>query len=110
MITPDPYDLVLSKCVRCEEQDVGAIVEINKNYPLDLDVLVERSERDFLPYVIGDHKKIALNIVMVMAHLFGMEVASQVALHWEVEQPRGLLPTATSKGEMRRKARARWTK
>lgn len=105
VIVPDEYDLVLSKTVRSWDHDVGAIVEIHRNSPLDLNVLVERFEKELLPIAVTDKKKLCLNLAMVVARLFGMDAGRDAAVRWGVPIPTALLPTASSKGEMRRRSR-----
>ena len=107
VVVPDEYDLVLSKSTRCWDHDVGAICEIHRSSPLDPDVLVERFEKELLPIAVMDKKKLCLNVALVMARLYGMEVGREVAVRWGVPAPTGLLSTARSKGEMRRRSRKR---
>jgi hypothetical protein len=54
-----------------------------------------------------DPRKLALSVALVIARLFGKDAGRDAASRWEVPVPAGLLKTARSKGEMRRRAARR---
>ena len=83
---PDKYDLALSKAVRGYQHDADAIAGMHRRHRLSRKTLVERFETE-MSQAIGDPARIRLNVVMVVARLFGIEEGRRLALRWGVPLP-----------------------
>jgi hypothetical protein len=74
---PERHDLVLMKTMRADEHDIQAIVEINANFPLDLETLVRRFRFE-MDAAIGDPQRLRGNFLVVVERLFP-DAVEQVA-------------------------------
>jgi hypothetical protein len=54
LLVPDPYDCILSKIERNADVDVNDADYLFHSQKLDAQVLQERYEKEFRPYIIGD--------------------------------------------------------
>lgn len=70
---PEKHDLVLMKTVRGYQNDIDVIAEIHRNFPLDLQILIERfAETD----PTGPPKRFKDNFLAVVERLFPTDLAS----------------------------------
>jgi hypothetical protein len=83
---PDKYDLTLAKAVRGYQHDLDAIEGIHRRHRLSRKTLVGRFD-DEMSQAIGDPARIRLNMVMLVARLFGVEQARKLARRWGVPIP-----------------------
>jgi len=88
ILVPDKYDLVLSKTMRGYPHDIEAVEGISKHHRLARKTLVERFEKELMNVAVADPRKIALNVVMVVARLYGFEEGRKLAERWGVPVPR----------------------
>jgi hypothetical protein len=75
---PDKYDLALSKRVRGYQHDVDAIAGIHRRHKLSRKKLVERFQAG-MSHAVGDPARIRLNLVMVVARLYGLREGRRLA-------------------------------
>jgi len=54
LLVPDPYDCILSKIERNGDVDVNDAEYLFRSQKLDAQVLRDRYEKEFRPYIIGD--------------------------------------------------------
>ena len=54
LLAPDPYDCILSKIDRNGDIDVNDAEYLFRSQKLDAQVLRDRYEKEFRPYIIGD--------------------------------------------------------
>jgi len=54
LLAPDPYDCILSKIERNGDVDVNDAEYLFRSQKLDAQVLQDRYEKEFRPYIIGD--------------------------------------------------------
>jgi hypothetical protein len=84
---PDKYDLALSKVVRGYEHDLDAIEGIHRRHRLSARTLVARFETEMGAAII-DPQKLRLNVAMLCARLYGLQLGRQLADRWGVPAPR----------------------
>jgi len=82
VVVPDKYDLVLSKALRAYGHDLAAIQSIHEQHPLSEKTLATRFESEFRNEVVGDPRKLAFNMVIVMRLLYGEERAKHYMDKW----------------------------
>lgn len=83
---PDKYDLALAKAVRGYQHDIDAIAGIHRRHRLSRKTLVGRFEAE-MSQAVGDPARIRLNIVMVVARLYGFEEGRRLARRFGVPAP-----------------------
>lgn len=88
ILVPDKYDLVLSKTMRGYPHDIEAVEGISKRHHLAKKTLVERFEKELMNVAVADPRRIALNVVMVVARLYGFDEGRKLAERWGVPVPR----------------------
>lgn len=76
--TPEKHDLVLSKAVRAYEHDLAAAEAIHRLCKLERELLIERY-LDEMTHVIGDPRRLDLNILALVERLFGETQANEAA-------------------------------
>jgi hypothetical protein len=86
VVVPERHDLVLMKTLRGYQHDVEVIGQIHGHQPLVFEVLRSRWKSE-MTHVVGDPRRINLNFVEVLDHLFGRERAE--AVRRELGQGRG---------------------
>jgi hypothetical protein len=69
--------------------DIEAIKSLHDHHRLARKTLVERFEAELMKVAGADQRKIALNVVMVVARLYGFEEGRKLAERWNVPVPRG---------------------
>lgn len=84
---PDKYDLVLAKAVRGYQHDLDTIEGVHRRHRLSRKTLVGRFEAE-MSHAIGDPARIRLNVVMVVARLYGIEEGRKLARRLGVPIPR----------------------
>jgi len=84
---PEKYDLALAKAVRGYQHDLDAIEGIHRRHRLSRRTLVRRFEEE-MSQAIGDPNRIRLNVVLLIARLYGTEEGRTLARLWEVPTPR----------------------
>lgn len=72
------HDLALSKVVRWHEGDEVHVLELHAHEPLDLDLLVGRFLSE-MNHLMGDARRMRLNMIEMVALLFGELAAERVA-------------------------------
>lgn len=72
---PEKHDLVLMKMLRGYEHDLEAIVELNAQTPLDLELLVDRYETEMGAAII-DPGRLRGNLLNLIERLFPDELAA----------------------------------
>jgi hypothetical protein len=87
VVVPERHDLVLMKTLRGYQHDVEVIDQIHRHQPLVFEVLRSRWNSE-MTHVVGDPRRINLNFVEVVDHLFGRERAE--AVRRELGRGRGL--------------------
>lgn len=88
LVFPDKYDLALAKAVRGYQHDIDAIAAIHRRHRLARKTLVSRFEAE-MSHAVGDPARIRLNIVMVVARLYGFEEGRRLARRVGVPVPGG---------------------
>jgi hypothetical protein len=87
VLVPDKYDLALSKTVRAYPHDIDAIEGIHQRHRLARKTLVERFETELWNQAVADRRKLALNMAMVAARIYGFEEGKKLAERWGVPVP-----------------------
>jgi hypothetical protein len=87
ILVPDKYDLALSKTVRAYPHDIDAIEGMNERHRLAQKTLVDRFESELLNQAVADKRKLALNMAMVAARIYGFEQGKKLAQRWGVPVP-----------------------
>lgn len=87
VIVPDKYDLALSKVVRGYQHDIDAIAAIHRRRRLARKTLVERFESEMTAAVTDPHR-VRLNMIVLVARLYGIGEARKLAARWGVPSPR----------------------
>ncbi|SRR5712691_5486780 len=64
LLALDPYDLALTKLSRNIERDRDDVKYLARTIPFDLEVLKQRYQTEFRPYVIGDPKQHDLTLAL----------------------------------------------
>lgn len=77
IVVPERHDLVLMKTLRGYQHDVEVIEEIHRRQPLVFQVLRSRWNNE-LGHAVADRRRVNLNFVEVVEHLFGRERAAAV--------------------------------
>lgn len=77
VLVPEAHDLVMMKTVRCYENDLQAIEDIHRHHRLDFRTLLERYEETYVQ-VIGGPEKLRFNLLVVVARLWGEDVAKKL--------------------------------
>ena len=77
--TPEKHDLVLSKAVRAYEHDLAAAEAIHRLHGLEHELLLQRY-LDEMTHVIGDPRRLDLNILVLVERLFGETQANEAAV------------------------------
>ena len=88
ILIPDKYDLALSKTMRGHPHDIEAVKSMSDHHHLARRTLVERFESELMNQAVADPRKIGLNVVMVVARLYGFEEGRKLAVRWGVPLPR----------------------
>jgi hypothetical protein len=88
ILVPDKYDLALSKTMRGYPHDVEAVESMHGHHRLARRTLVERFENELMKVAVADQRKIALNVVILVARLYGFEEGRELAERWGVPVPR----------------------
>jgi hypothetical protein len=88
IVVPDKYDLALSKTMRGYPHDIEAVESISDHHHLAQRVFVGRFETELMKEAVADPRKIALNVVMVVARLYGFDEGRKLAERWGVPVPR----------------------
>jgi hypothetical protein len=68
--------------------DIDAVESISQHHRLAQKTLVDRFETELMKEAVADQRKIALNVVMVVARLYGFEEGRKLAERWGVPVPR----------------------
>ena len=87
LVFPDKYDLALAKAVRGYQHDLDAIEGIHRRHRLSRRTLVGRFEAE-MSHAIGPPARMRLNVVMVVARLYGTAEARRLAVRWDLPVPR----------------------
>lgn len=87
ILIPDKYDIALSKTVRGYPHDLDAIEGIHTHHRLSAKTLVARFEAELMKTAVADPRKLALNMAMVAARLYGFEEGRRLAQRWGVPIP-----------------------
>jgi Nucleotidyltransferase of unknown function (DUF6036) len=87
ILIPDKYDIALSKTVRGYPHDIDAIEGIHAHHRLSPRTLVARFESELMKTAVADPRKLALNMAMVAARLYGFEKGRRLAEKWGVPIP-----------------------
>jgi hypothetical protein len=87
ILIPDKYDIALSKTVRGYPHDLDAIQGIHAHHRLSAKTLVGRFETELFKTAVADPRKLALNMAMVAARLYGLEEGRRLAEKWGVPTP-----------------------
>jgi hypothetical protein len=82
---PDKYDLVLSKSIRCHPHDIEAILSMHVNHPLSEKTLSSRFEKEIQKDAVGDPRKIAFHMTLVMGALFGNKRVAFYRARWKLD-------------------------
>jgi hypothetical protein len=77
VFVPERHDLAMLKTARGEAQDLDALEELHRHFPLALPVLIERF-RETLPQVMGPPSRFELNFLALVARLYGERKAKEV--------------------------------
>jgi Nucleotidyltransferase of unknown function (DUF6036) len=88
VVIPDKYDLALSKTIRGYPHDIEAIQSMHESHRLARKTLVARFESELMKVAIADPRKISLNLVMVVARIYGFEEGRKLAERWKLPVPR----------------------
>ena len=72
VLLPEPHDLALMKIARGYQNDLEAIELLHQEHPLELDILLERFERTYIPGSLTSHE---LSLLGAIELLFGQEAA-----------------------------------
>jgi hypothetical protein len=88
IVVPDKYDLALAKTMRGHPHDIEAVKSIHDHHRLSRKTFVDRFERELMNIAVADPRKIALNVVMVVARLHGFDEGRKLAERWGVPLPR----------------------
>jgi hypothetical protein len=86
LLFPDKYDLALAKAVRGYEHDLDAIAGIHRRHRLSRRTLVGRFEAE-MTHAVGDRARLRLNLVLVVARLYGAVEARRLAGRWGLPTP-----------------------
>lgn len=87
ILIPDKYDIALSKTVRGYPHDIDAIEGIHRRHPMSERTLLRRFESELFKTAVADPRKLALNMAMVAARLYGFNSGRRVAEKWGVPVP-----------------------
>jgi hypothetical protein len=87
LVFPDKYDLVLAKAVRGYQHDLDAIEGIHRRHRLSRKTLVGRFDAE-MSHAIRPPARTRLNMVMVVARLYGIEEGRALARRLGVPIPR----------------------
>jgi hypothetical protein len=88
ILVPDKYDLALSKTMRGYPHDIDAVESISEHHHLARKTLVDRFEQELMNEAVADRRKIALNVAMLVARLYGFDEGRKLAERWQVPIPR----------------------
>jgi hypothetical protein len=86
VVVPERHDLVLMKTLRGYQHDVEVIEQIHRRQPLVFEVLRSRWRTE-MRHAVADPRRVNLNFVAVVDHLFGRERAE--AVRRELDRRRG---------------------
>ena len=74
--------------MRAYPHDIEAVESISEHHPLARKTLVDRFEQELMNHAVADPRKIALNVAMVIARLYGFDEGRKLAERWKVPVPR----------------------